>query len=618
MGKMIVRSAAGGGKLMETLPQGLVLEIMGRLDLESLCSLAPVCKALRCSVSQSFSSISTLDLSDLSPTTWVLNRILSNNKVLKTLILDCRRLDDYSVEVFAKESIQELVLLRCFMFSSFVFTAIAEKCPKIRMFTVEMRQANEHESAGSCHKAIGQMLDRCLYLESVSIKFHADYSHSGNISSIQLTLPKNVKALLLQPISDWQAKVLIQNIGVDGGSHSSLAGVGISSFEPMFHWLQSLSLVLNNITDELIFNITNNLHQLVELCLEDNPPEEPSLMNDLTNGGLQSLGTFRNLIGLSLSRNRSSLTTFKRVNDIGILVLAEGCKRLESVRLGGFSKVTDAGYVSILHSCKNLKRLQIVNAFFLSDLAFHDLADAPNSLVEVRLISCNLITGETAESLSVCRNLQVLDFSGCKSIADIGLNSISRLSKLTTLDLCGADITDSGLSALGGGSSPIVSLCLRGCKRITDRGIVMMLRGDGVLGNTLLTLDLGYLPGVSDTAVVAVAKVCRQIINLCIRNCFAVTDTSISALGSPERSEGKRSLRKLDLYNCCGLSADSFRLLRGPFFCGLRWLGVGSTKLLADGKYRFIELGIERPGLSICISGCEIGCKDGWQCHECI
>nr|XP_009419145.1 PREDICTED: F-box protein At-B isoform X3 [Musa acuminata subsp. malaccensis] len=578
MGKMIVRSAAGGGKLMETLPQGLVLEIMGRLDLESLCSLAPVCKALRCSVSQSFSSISTLDLSDLSPTTWVLNRILSNNKVLKTLILDCRRLDDYSVEVFAKESIQELVLLRCFMFSSFVFTAIAEKCPKIRMFTVEMRQANEHESAGSCHKAIGQMLDRCLYLESVSIKFHADYSHSGNISSIQLTLPKNVKALLLQPISDWQAKVLIQNIGVDGGSHSSLAGVGISSFEPMFHWLQSLSLVLNNITDELIFNITNNLHQLVELCLEDNPPEEPSLMNDLTNGGLQSLGTFRNLIGLSLSRNRSSLTTFKR----------------------------------------NLKRLQIVNAFFLSDLAFHDLADAPNSLVEVRLISCNLITGETAESLSVCRNLQVLDFSGCKSIADIGLNSISRLSKLTTLDLCGADITDSGLSALGGGSSPIVSLCLRGCKRITDRGIVMMLHGDGVLGNTLLTLDLGYLPGVSDTAVVAVAKVCRQIINLCIRNCFAVTDTSISALGSPERSEGKRSLRKLDLYNCCGLSAVSFRLLRGPFFCGLRWLGVGSTKLLADGKYRFIELGIERPGLSICISGCEIGCKDGWQCHECI
>ncbi|RRT59819.1 hypothetical protein B296_00002245 [Ensete ventricosum] len=474
MGKMIVRSAAGGGELIETLPQGLVLEIMGRLDLESLCSLAPVCKALRCSVSQSFSSMSTLDLSDLSPTTWVLNRILSNNKVLQTLILDCRRLDDCSVEIFAKGSIQELVLLRCSMFSSYVFTAIADKCPKIR--------------------------------------------YGSKFTQI------------------W----------------------------------------------------------------------------------LNSLGTFRNLIGLSLSRNRSSLTTFKRVNDIGILVLAEGCKRLESVRLGGFSKVTDAGYVSILHSCKNLKRLQIVNAFFLSDLAFHDLADAPNSLVEVRLISCNLITGETAESLSVCRNLQVLDFSGCKSIADTGLNSISRLSKLTTLDLCGADITDSGLSALGGGSSPIVSLCLRGCKRITDRGIVMMLRGDGVLGNTLLTLDLGYLPGVSDIALAAVAKVCRQIINLCIRNCFAVTDTSISALGSPERSEGKRSLRKLDLYNCCGLSAVSFGLLRVPFFCGLRWLGVGSTKLLAEGKARFIELGMEKPGLSICISGCEIGCKDGWQCHECI
>ncbi|WOL05126.1 hypothetical protein Cni_G13849 [Canna indica] len=608
-----VRVGSGAVELVETLPQALLLEIMTKLDLESICSLAPLCKSLRSSVSKSLSSLSKLDLSDFSPTICVLNGLVGKNEVIKSLTLDCRQLDDSSIKVFAKESIQELVLLRCSMFSSYVFSAIGRKCPRLRMFTVEMSPDYECESVLAYNNAIGQMLQSCLKLESLSIKLHF-----GN-PTIQLILPKTVKALLLQPVFNRQAMELIHSMR-SGESDAYFPGVGMSSLRPMINCLQSLSLVLTKITDELLFIITSNLQLLVELCLEDNPPEEPSLQlqSDLSNNGLQMLGTSRNLIRLSLTRDRSSKTTFKRVNDVGILVLAEGCKRLESVRLGGFSKVTDAGYVSILHSCKNLKKLQIVNALLLSDLAFHDLADAPSSIVELRLISCNLITSETVELLSLCKKLQVLDLSGCRSVADVGLNAISRLCKLTTLNLCRADITDAGLSTLGGGRSPIETLCLRGCKRITDRGIVKMLNGDGLLSKTLVSLDLGYLPGASDKAIVAVAEVCKELSNLCIRNCFFITDKSISALGSPERSKGKRSLRKLDLFNCCGLSSTSFRFLRSPFFCGLRWLGVGSTKLLDKGKDRFLELARDKPGLSICTNGCEIGCKDGWQFHECI
>lgn len=386
----------------------------------------------------------------------------------------------------------------------------------------------------------------------------------------------------------------------------------------MSSMLQSLSLVLDEITDLLVVSIAATLHLLAELCLEDRPLQEPSIHSDLTNRGLQSLGCCRNLTCLSLTRSKENCpTTFRRVNDVGIMLLAERCKGLESVRLAGFSKVTDAGYASILHSCINLKKFEIANAFFLSDLAFHDLDNAPSSLIDVRLISCKLLTSETVCSLSLCQNLEVLDFSGCKSISDPGLVSISHLYKLTTLDLAGADITDSGLSSLGMGNSPIGSLCLRGCKRITDRGLSLLLRGGGAISSTLTKIDLGYLPGISDSGIITIAEFCRQLTDLCIRNCFFVGDVSLKALGSGIQGE-KRQIRKLDLHNCCGISTDSFVLLSRPCFLGLRWLGVGNTRLSGKGKEKLVELSLERPGLGICLSGCEMGCNVGWHFHECI
>lgn len=612
------RGAGSGGDFIRRLPEVLLLDILARLDVESLCSAAPACRALRSSASRALASIPALDLSGFSPSTQILNRVLGDNKILRSLTLDCSKLDDSSVEIFARENLQELVLLKCSLFTSFFSTAIGERCPNLRLLTLEMVCRGELESPRTFKKALAQMLKGCLYLESLCIKFQRQYPGQVDYESVQLVLPKTIRSLLLQPISDWQAKLLILDIGVDRNSDASSADVGISSLRPMDFRLRSLSLVLNRITDELLISIADNLHHLAELCLEDKPLEEPSLHYDLTNSGLQSLASSRNLTRLSLTRSKQFCpATFRRVNDVGILLLTEGCEGLESVRLGGFSKVTDAGYVSILHSCKKLKRFEVVNAAFLSDLAFHDLADAPISLVEVRLVSCNLLTSESVVSLSSCRGLEVLDLSGCKSIADAGLNSIAKLCKLTTLDLRGADITDSGLSALGGGSSPIASLCLRGCKRISDRGVDRLLRSSGcVISRTLSTLDLGFLPGVSDRAIAAIVEVCREITELCLRHCFFLTDASMEALSSMEEYGAGISLRRLDIYNCSGLSIDSLRLLDRPRFRGLRWLGVGGTRLSAEGKDRLMEISGHRPGLRICFSGCEMGCKDGWQFHE--
>ncbi|KAI0501725.1 hypothetical protein KFK09_016670 [Dendrobium nobile] len=600
----------GGGDLVERLPHALLLDILSMLDVESLCSAAPVCRALRSSVSQVLSSLSTLDLSGFTPTTQILNRVLSNSYGLRSLTLNCHQLDYSSVSIFTKQHLEELVLLKGFHFISSIFRQIGQSCSNLRTLSLELVYGDESVFVRNCNKSLENMFKGCPHLESLSIKFHTPYNLHGRSDTIQLLLPKTLKALLLQPVTNWEATTLIlmNQLGFVENLPLSI------DVQPSCLMLQSLTLVLDVITDELVAAITNYLHYLTVLCLEDNPLEKLSPYNDFSNAGLQLLSSRKNLRRLSLSRSRPNV--FGRVTDIGILVLTEGLRGLESIRLEGFSKVTDAGYISILQSFKNLKRFEVINGYLLSDLAFHDLSFLSGSLVEVVLISCHLLTSETAESLSLCKNLELLDLGGCKSIADRGLNSISILSKLTSLDLSGADITDSGLSALGLGRSPIVTLCLRGCRRVGDRGFKKLFKKGSVITETLSKLDLGYLPGVSDETVARIVKMCREITNLCIRSCFFVTDASIRALGLMPDIEGRRrSIKRLDIYGCSRLSSDSIELFSHPYFQGLRWLGFGKTKLHAQEGVRMMELLCKRRCMSICSYGCEMDCKDGWFLH---
>ncbi|XP_039144835.1 F-box protein At-B [Dioscorea cayenensis subsp. rotundata] len=606
----------GAGELIERLPKDAILEILRRLDLLSLCSVAPVSRSLRLLVSQSLSCITTLDLSGFSLSTTILKRVLGDNKVLRSLTLDCTQLEDSSIEVFAKEHLEEIVLLKCLMFSSYIFIAIGMKCHNLRRLTLEMLALDECESLDTCNKDFSQMLRRCSCLEFLWVKLpnHCphliddEYWESIGYEDFESPFPKRIKGLVLQPLLEHQAELLSMMIGQSTSSINVGMGVG----------LQSLTLVLNLITDDLLVCITGNLRHLVELCLEDRPVYQPSPPNDLTGLGLLALSSCKGLACLTLIRSKIYCpATFKSVKDVDMQLLAEGCSRFESIKLGGFSKVTDAGYVSILHSCRNLRKLEIINSLTLSDLTFHNLADIPCPLREVRLVACNALTCDAARSLSSCRDLEVLDLSGCRSIADAGLESIAKLCKLSKLDLSGADITDDGIGLLGNGTSPIAYLYIRGCKRITDTGIAMLLTGNGIIKKTLKTLDISYLPEISDRSISIVEEHCSEITDLSIRYCPSLTDNSIKVLGSIER---RRSLRRLDVCNCQGFSSDSLRLFSPPYFRGLRWLGVANSKLFSSSKNKredmLSELTRERPLLRVCQIGCELGCRDRWQYHE--
>ncbi|XP_059666625.1 F-box protein At-B [Cornus florida] len=611
----------GGGGFLEKLPNSILHELLLKVDLDTLCSAACVSKTLRFAVSQVLSSLSSLDLSAFSPDVQTLNHILHRFRGLKTVTLDCLRLDDSSISRLLNllgAHVQELTLLKCSSLSYGVLASIGQSCPNLRVLAVELAS---WDLLKIFRGDLVPMLGGCSYLESLCIKIRATEFYPNGLQYIQHFLPKTVKVLKLQPVLERDVVHFIHELGVD---HE--LGVVRSFLEtsPNFRLpfpgspgfaLRYLSLVLDIISDELIISIANTLSLLAELDLEDRPSKEPFLPYDLTNSGLQSLGSCQQLTSLSLIRSRQNHpVSFKRINDMGMFLLAEGCGGLESVRLGGFSKVSDAGFAAILHSCQNLKHFEVHNASLLSDLAFHDMIGAPCSLVEVRLLSCSLITSETVTGLASCSGLEMLDLCGCRSVADACLSSVSCLHNLNMLNLGGADITDNGLAVIGNLS--ITRLCLRGCKRVTDKGIARMLCGGGTMSKTLSALDVGSMPGISDKTILTIAEVALGITELCIRYCFHVTDASMKILASWRSSQDtSKLLRRLDLFHCNGLSIESLGLLKKPSFCGLQWIGFGRTRLTSKPDV-LAEIREERPWLTVCVDGCEVGCHDGWQFHN--
>ncbi|KAK4401351.1 F-box/LRR-repeat protein 10 [Sesamum angolense] len=292
---------------------------------------------------------------------------------------------------------------------------------------------------------------------------------------------------------------------------------------------------------------------------------EPRMGFDLTNNGLQQINAHGKLKHLCLVRSQEIAPTyFKRVNDLGILLMADKCSAMESICLGAFAS----------------------------------------------LRWCNLLTNLAVSRLTSNRDLCMLDLRDCRNLGDEALRAINTLPKLKTLLMDGCDISDVGLSYLSKGlMNTLASLSVRGCKRLTDRCISFLF--DGNSNRELRELDLSNLPNLSDAGVLLLAKSRIPISELRLRQCPLIGDTSVMALASMQVDENMcrgSSLRLLDLYNCGGITQLAFRWLKKPYFPRLRWLGVtGSVNRdIVDALTR------SRPHLHVATRGEELG-TDQWD-----
>nr|GEW21446.1 hypothetical protein [Tanacetum cinerariifolium] len=279
---------------------------------------------------------------------------------------------------------------------------------------------------------------------------------------------------------------------------------------------------------------------VAKLDLKYRPTSKSS--DNLSDIGFQSIIGCKHLVSLSLRRSQKNHDIyFNLVIDVGMFLLAEGCKQLEYVRLDGFNKVTDTVYARVLNACLILKKFEIRHGVYLEDLAFQDLSKVCKlSLLEEKLVSC-FITSEVVRKPETCSaSMKVLNLCGCPRLSDSALSSISRLASLTYLNLEGTDVTDAG--------------------------------SEGKMIKTLSSLDLGYMVGVTDYAITTICDACLELTELSIRNCKNVTHASNLAS-------------------------------KKPFFCGLRWIGIGLTNVQSVQHDQLAQIFKGRRVLTICKHG---------------
>ncbi|KAK7343319.1 hypothetical protein VNO77_11974 [Canavalia gladiata] len=596
---------------LDELPRAVLGTIMTKLDIASICSLASTSSTFRSCAHNILSFLPSFHLLDIAPSVDLLAPLLPPNPYLTILKLDCARLDDSSISFLLKPSLHDLCLHNCADFSGKLLSEIGTRCRDLR--SLYLGSVAEKRGRAIHISDLEELLNGCSHLEALILMFDVSLFLRHNFARVWASASENLTSLEIGYISSVTVTELLSpNLG----SHQPLNPVQPSILPS----IQKLCLSVDYITDAMVGTISKGLVLLTHLDLRDAPLIEPRITFDLTNAGLQQINQLGRLKHLSLVRSQEFLITyFRRVNDLGFLLMADKCANMESICLGGFCRVTDTGFKTILHSCSRLYKLKVTHGTQLTDLVFHDISATSLTLTHVSLRWCNLLTNRAVLSLASNKELKVLDLRDCRSLGDEALQAIGTLPRLKILLLDGSDITDAGLSYLRPSVvNSLYALSLRGCKRLTDKCITALFDGCGVL--ELRELDLSNLPNLSDNGVLLLAKSRIPFYELRMRQCPLIGDTSVMALASMLVDEARwhgSSLRLLDLYNCGGITQLAFRWLKKPYFPRLKWLGVtGSVNRdMVDALAR------SRPFLRVACHGEELGAdpydtSDGLYTHD--
>ncbi|XP_047945233.1 F-box/LRR-repeat protein 10 isoform X6 [Salvia hispanica] len=484
---------------------------------------------------------------DIAPSIDLLRPLLPHcNPYLRSLKVDCTRLDDSSLDSLLHPSLQELCLRNCADFSGRLLSELGRTCKDLRFLYLSSVAEKRGRSVDVLH--LEEMLSGCTQLEVRTLILMFDVSVFLRHSFARVWALASPKLISLE-IEYISSVMMTELLNPAVGLHQTSS----HPWPSVLPNLQKLCLSVDYITDTMVSTISKCLVSLTHLDLRDIPIMEPRMAFDLTNNGLQQINAHGKLKHLCLVRSQEIAPTFfKRVNDLGILLMADKCSAMESICLGGFCQVTDT-------------------------------------------------------------DLSTLDLRDCRNLGDEALRAISMLPKLKTLLLDGCDLTDAGLSYLSKGvMNHLVSLSVRGCKRLTDRCISSLF--DGKSNPELRELDLSNLPNISDAAVLLLARSRILISELRMRQCPLIGDTSVMALASMQVDENTwcgSSLRLLDIYNCGGITQLAFRWLKKPYFPRLRWLGVTGSM----NRDAVEALARSRPYIHVTTQGEELGTEQ-WDNME--
>lgn len=213
-----------------------------------------------------------------------------------------------------------------------------------------------------------------------------------------------------------------------------------------------------------------------------------------------------------------------------VLVTDLGCSYLSFLTnitelfLGGCT-ISDNGILSI-STLKLLSHLA-VNETLISDNGLIQICNNFDKIIYLNLFDCVNISDYGMSSIWKLQNLCHLNISGCEGISDISLAFISRTmeNSLSELLLAGNNITDKGLQFISK-LSKLTLLNLSNCHKITDTGLDHIAK----LPN-LIDLDLYFCYRITNKGLNLISSL-PKLEQLDIRMCPEITSLGLCLLSN--------------------------------------------------------------------------------------
>ncbi|KAK4483819.1 hypothetical protein RD792_011028 [Penstemon davidsonii] len=478
----------------------LDLSLCPRVTDTSLSVISSYCKEMLGSINLSRSKFFThLGLSNL---------VMKCENLVEIDLSNATELKDLAAASIAEaKNLERLWLVRCKSITDIGVGCIAVGCKKLKFLSLKW-------CLGVGDLGVGLIAVKCKDIRSLDLS----YLPVTNKCLIQILELEHLEDLVLEGcfgIDDESLAALKRGCksleSLDISSCQNVSHVGLSSLTSAAGSLRQLILSHGSWVDLAHADSMQKLSTLHSIKLDG---------CQITCSGLKAIGNW------CVSLKELSLSKCAGVTDEGLSSLVTKHKDLRKLDITCCRKITHVSLAHITNSCTSLTSLKMESCTLILAEAFVLIGQRCPFIEELDLTD-NEIDNEGLKSISKCSKLSSLKLGICLNITDEGLIHIGMCcSKLKELDLYRSPgITDLCILVIARGCPVLEMINVAYCRHITDRSLMSLSKC-----SKLNTLESRGCPLVTSLGLAAIAVGCRQLAKLDIKKCQNIDDSGMIPL----------------------------------------------------------------------------------------